>query len=84
MHVEDLITQETYEYVVPGAHDALLVVMTVGVTNVDKANKVMVDIEGQLGASCDEKQYLTKVCNVLSHQGGAMKLINVMLKELGM
>ena len=46
---------------------------------------MMVDIEGQLGASLDEKQYLTKVCNVLLNQGGAIKQIaNVMLQELGM
>ena len=53
--------------------------------NGQKANTVMVDIEGWLDASRDEKQYLTKVCNVLSNQGGAIKQIaNVMLQELGM
>ena len=53
--------------------------------NGDKANKVMVDMEERLDASLDEKQYLTKVCNVLSNQGGAIKQIaNVMLQELGM
>ena len=75
MHAKDLITQETRGYVVT----------TVGVANLQKANTVMVDIEGQLGASLDEKQYLTKVCNVLLNQGGAIKQIaNVMLQELGM
>ena len=75
MHTKDLITQETRGYVVT----------TVGVTNVDKANKVMVDIEGQVDVSLDEGQYLTKVCDVLSNQGGAIKQIaNVMLQELGM
>ena len=54
-------------------------------TNGDKANTVMLDIEGQLDASLDDKQYLTKVCNVLSNQGGAIKEIaNAMLQELGM
>ena len=53
--------------------------------NGQKANTVMLDIEGQLDASLDEKQYLTKVCIVLSNQGGAIKQIaNVMLQELGM
>ena len=75
MHAKDLITQQTRGYVVT----------VVGVANGDKANRVVVDIEGQLGASLDEKQYLTKVCNVLSTQGGAIKQIaNVMLQELGM
>ena len=69
-----MITQETRGYVT-----------TVGVANADKANKVMLDIEGQLDAYLDDKQYLTKVCNVLSNQGGAIKQIaNVMLQELGM
>ena len=75
MHAKDLITQQTRGYVVT----------VVGVANGDKANRVVVDIEGQLGASLDEKQYLTEVCNVLSNQGGAIKQIaNVMLQELGM
>ena len=75
MYAKDLITSETKGYVVT----------TVGVANGDKADRVMVDIEGQLGASLDEKQYLTEVCNVLSNQGGAIKQIaNVMLQELGM
>ena len=75
MHAKDLITSETRGYVVT----------TVGVANGDKANRVMVDIEGHLDASLDEKQYLTKVCNVLLNQGGVIKQIaNVMLQELGM
>ena len=73
LHAKDLITQETRGYVVT----------TVGVTSLDKANKVMVDIEGQVDVL--DKQYLVKVCNVLSTQGGAIKQIaNVMLQELGM
>ena len=75
LHTRDLITPETRGYIVT----------TVGVANGDKANRVMLDIEGRLGASPDEKQYLTQVCNVLSNQGGAIKQIaNVMLQELGM
>ena len=75
MHAKDLITSQTRGYVVT----------VVGVANGDKANKVMVDMEERLDASLDEKQYLTKVCNVLSNQGGAIKQIaNVMLQELGM
>ena len=75
MHAKDLITTQTRGYVVT----------VVGVANGDKANKVMVDMEERLDASLDEKQYLTKVCNVLSNQGGAIKQIaNVMLQELGM
>ena len=63
MHAKDLITSQTRGYIVT----------VVGVTNGDKANTVMLDIEGQLDASLDDKQYLTKVCNVLSNQGGANK-----------
>ena len=59
--------------------------MVVGVTNLNMANRVMLDIADQLDASLDDKQYLTKVCNVLSTQGGAIKEIaNAMLQELGM
>ena len=73
MHTKDLITQETRGYVVT----------TVGVTSLDKANKVMLDIEGQVDVL--DKQYLVKVCNVLSNQGGTIKQIaNAMLQELGM
>ena len=71
----DLITPETREHVVTVA----------GVSNGDKANRVMTDVMGQLEASLDERQYLVKVCNVLIEQGAAMKKIgNAMLKELGM
>ena len=73
LHAKDLITQQTREYVVT----------VVGVANGDKANRVMLDIEGQVDVL--DKQYLTEVCNVLSKQGGAIKQIaNVMLQELGM
>ncbi|XP_019855679.1 PREDICTED: uncharacterized protein LOC100640716 [Amphimedon queenslandica] len=73
LFAEDLITQGTKEYVT-----------TVGVANADKADRVMTDVMGQLEASLDERQYLVKVCHVLTQQGAAMKKIgNVMLKELG-
>ena len=73
LYAKDLITQQTRGYVVT----------VVGVANLDKANKVMVDIEGQVDVL--DKQYLVKVCNVLSTQGGAIKQIaNAMLQELGM
>ena len=75
LFAKDLITQEAKEYVVT----------TVGVPASAKANRLMQDVSNQLDASLDEKEYLVKVCNVLTQQGGAIKEIgNVMLKELGM
>ena len=74
MFSKKLITQGTIEYVVT----------TVGVSNADKANKVMTDVMGQLEAFLDKRQYFVKVCRVLTEQGAAMEEIgNVMLKELG-
>ncbi|XP_019855323.1 PREDICTED: uncharacterized protein LOC109584155 [Amphimedon queenslandica] len=71
---DDLITQETRDYVV-----------TVdGVSAFTKANRLMTDVMGQLDGSLDERQYLIDVCNILIKQGASMKQIgNVMLKELG-
>ena len=70
-----LVTQGTKDFVVT----------TVGVANADKANIVMTDVMDQLEASLDERQYLVKVCRVLTQQGASMEEIgNVMLKELGM
>ena len=75
LHAKDLIAPETKEYVVT----------TVGVPASAKANTLMLDVANRLDASLDEKEYLVKVCNVLTQQGGAIKEIgNVMLKELGM
>ena len=74
MYTKDLITQETRGFVVT----------TVGVANLEKAYRVMVDIEGLLDASLDEKQYLTEVCNVLPNQGAIKQIANAMLQELGM
>ena len=75
LFAKDLITPGTKEDIVT----------TVGVPASAKANILMQDVSNQLSASLDEKEYLIKVCNVLTQQGGAIKEIgNVMLKELGM
>ena len=77
LHANNLITPETREYVVT----------TVGVSNLEKAYRVMVDIEGQLDTSHNEKQYLTKLCNVYLQStgvGAIRQIANVMLQELGM
>ncbi|XP_019860432.1 PREDICTED: uncharacterized protein LOC109588756 isoform X2 [Amphimedon queenslandica] len=73
LFAKDLITQGTREYVT-----------TVGVANADKADRVMTDVMGQLEAFNDKRQYLVKVCHVLTQQGAAVKQIgNFILKELG-
>ncbi|XP_019862893.1 PREDICTED: uncharacterized protein LOC109591643 [Amphimedon queenslandica] len=73
LHAKDLITPETREYVVT----------TVGVASSAKANRLMLDVADRLEASLNGKEYLVKVCNILTQQGGAIKEIgNVMLKEL--
>ncbi|XP_019864006.1 PREDICTED: uncharacterized protein LOC109593312 [Amphimedon queenslandica] len=71
---DDLITQGTKDYVVTAD----------GVSASTKANRLMTDVMGQLEAFDDERQYLVKVCHVLTQQGAAVKQIgNIMLKELG-
>ena len=74
LYAKNLITPVAKEYVVT----------TVGVAASAKAKKLMQDVADRLEAALDEKEYLVKVCYVLTQQGGVIKEIgNVMLKELG-
>ena len=57
---------------------------TVGVSNSDKADRLITDIMLELESSPDEIKYLHNVCNVLSKQGGSLKQIaTLMQQELG-
>ncbi|XP_019853370.1 PREDICTED: uncharacterized protein LOC105313125 isoform X1 [Amphimedon queenslandica] len=70
---KDLITRGTREYTLTA----------LGPTSTDKATRLMIDVVDQLEASIDERQYLVKVCSVLTKQGAAIKEIGIiMLKEL--
>uniref|UniRef100_A0A1X7TL90 Death domain-containing protein n=1 Tax=Amphimedon queenslandica TaxID=400682 RepID=A0A1X7TL90_AMPQE len=73
LFAKDLIPKGTREYVV----------RAVGVPTADKVDRVVTDVMDHLMASLDERQYLVKVCHVLTQQGAAIQEIgNVMLKEL--
>uniref|UniRef100_A0A1X7SZN2 Uncharacterized protein n=1 Tax=Amphimedon queenslandica TaxID=400682 RepID=A0A1X7SZN2_AMPQE len=56
-----------------------------GVTDEEKASKLMYVIETQLEGSLNPKQYLIKICHVLMHQQHCTlrDIVSSMLKELG-
>ena len=74
LYSEELIPQKAFDEV-----------SLIGITDFDKAIKLLRVIEGQLEASCTPDQYLTVVCHVLinQQQQSLTNIANNILQQLG-